>query len=61
MKLVTFVHGGEDRLGALDPSGRIVDLARAYRSCLRDEGEHDGERRQRRRGDPVDHVKPSLF
>ena len=36
MKLLTFLHNGGERLGALDPSGHIIDLHRAYESYLKD-------------------------
>jgi acylpyruvate hydrolase len=36
MKLVTFVHQNQERIGALDDKGRIVDLHRAYESYLRE-------------------------
>jgi acylpyruvate hydrolase len=36
MKLVTFDHGGQEKLGALDSDGHIVDLHSAYASYLRD-------------------------
>jgi acylpyruvate hydrolase len=36
MKLATFVYGSEERLGAVDGAGRMLDLRRAYASYLRD-------------------------
>ena len=36
MKLVTFVHQKQERIGALDDKGRVVDLHRAYESYLRE-------------------------
>ncbi len=36
MKLVTFVHQNQERIGALDDKGRVVDLHRAYESYLRE-------------------------
>jgi acylpyruvate hydrolase len=36
MKLVTFVHQNQERIGALDDKGCIVDLHRAYASYLRE-------------------------
>ncbi|MGE5219927.1 MAG: fumarylacetoacetate hydrolase family protein [Chloroflexota bacterium] len=36
MKLVTFEHRGQERLGALDAGGRIVDLLGAYAIYLRE-------------------------
>ena len=36
MKLVTFVHQNQERIGALDDKGRMVDLHRAYESYLRE-------------------------
>ena len=36
MKLLTFLHNGGERLGALDTSGHIIDLHRAYESYLKD-------------------------
>jgi acylpyruvate hydrolase len=36
MKLVTFTHGDQEKLGAVDNDGRIVDLQRAYGSYLRE-------------------------
>jgi acylpyruvate hydrolase len=36
MKLLTFVHQNQERIGALDDKGRIVDLHRAYESYLRE-------------------------
>ena len=35
MKLVTFIHQDQERIGAVDNLGRIVDLHRAYGSYLR--------------------------
>ena len=35
MKLVTFLHQDQERIGAVDNSDRIVDLHRAYGSYLR--------------------------
>ena len=35
MKLVTFVHSGAERIGALNQAGHIVDLHGAYASYLR--------------------------
>jgi len=34
MKLATFLHQNQERIGALDSAGRIVDLHRAYESYL---------------------------
>ena len=34
MKLVTFNYEGQERIGAIDDAGRIVDLHRAYESYL---------------------------
>ncbi len=36
MKLVTFIHQDQERIGAVDNLGRIVDLHRAYGSYLRE-------------------------
>jgi acylpyruvate hydrolase len=36
MKLVTFVYRGQERIGAVDATGRIVDLQRAYADHLRE-------------------------
>jgi len=36
MKLLTFVHQNQERIGALDDKGRVVDLHRAYESYLRE-------------------------
>jgi acylpyruvate hydrolase len=36
MKLVTFVYQKQERIGALDDKGRVVDLHRAYESYLRE-------------------------
>ena len=36
MKLVTFIHQNEERIGAIDSLGRIADLHRAYGSYLRE-------------------------
>jgi acylpyruvate hydrolase len=42
VKLVTFTHQDQERIGALDSTGRIVDLERAYRSYLHEaEGENE--------------------
>ena len=38
MKLVTFSYHGHERIGALDPIGRIVDLQKAF-ACLQRENE----------------------
>jgi len=38
MKLVTFSYHGQERIGALDPIGRIVDLQKAF-ACLQRENE----------------------
>ncbi|HUF40779.1 MAG TPA: fumarylacetoacetate hydrolase family protein [Verrucomicrobiae bacterium] len=38
MKLVTFVHQQQEKIGAMDESGRVVDLHRAYGAYLRDVG-----------------------
>jgi acylpyruvate hydrolase len=35
MKLVTFIHENQERIGAIDSAGRVVDLHRAYASYLR--------------------------
>jgi acylpyruvate hydrolase len=34
MKLVTFLHNREERIGVIDGAGRVVDLQRAYASYL---------------------------
>jgi acylpyruvate hydrolase len=36
MKLVTFVHQNQERIGAFDDLGRIVDLHKAYETYLRE-------------------------
>ena len=36
MKLVTFIHQDQERIGALDDAGHIVDLERAYAAYLRE-------------------------
>lgn len=36
MKLVTFIHQDQERIGALDDAGHIVDLERAYGGYLRE-------------------------
>ncbi len=36
MKLVTFIHQNEERIGAIDKLGRVADLHRAYGSYLRE-------------------------
>ena len=36
MKLVTFVRDSQERIGAIDSAGRVVDLHRAYGSYLRE-------------------------
>ena len=36
MKLITFVYQNQERIGALDDKGRVVDLHRAYESYLRE-------------------------
>ena len=36
MKLVTFIHQDQERIGALDDAGHIVDLERAYAGYLRE-------------------------
>jgi acylpyruvate hydrolase len=36
MKLVTFTHQDQERIGAVDNTGRIIDLHRAYGSYLRE-------------------------
>lgn len=41
MNLVTFIHQDQERIGAVDDAGHIVDLERAYAGCLR-EGEGTG-------------------
>jgi acylpyruvate hydrolase len=38
MKLVTFIHQGRERIGALNDGGDIVDLCRAYASYLGEKG-----------------------
>lgn len=44
MKLVTFIHQDQERIGALDNAGRIVDLERAYGLYLREaEGQTQAE------------------
>ena len=35
MKLLTYTHHGQERIGVLDNAGRIVDLRKAYASYLR--------------------------
>jgi acylpyruvate hydrolase len=42
MKLVTFLCQDQERIGAVDQDGRIVDLHRAYASYLRDVERHPG-------------------
>jgi acylpyruvate hydrolase len=42
MKLVTFLCQDQERIGAVDQDGRIVDLHRAYASYLRDVEGHPG-------------------
>src|SRR5262245_39914827 len=36
MKLVTFIHQGQERIGTVEDAGHIVDLARAYAGYLRE-------------------------
>ncbi|HEY7221558.1 MAG TPA: fumarylacetoacetate hydrolase family protein [Candidatus Binatia bacterium] len=36
MKLVTFVHQNQERIGAIDKTGRIVDLHKSFASYLHD-------------------------
>jgi hypothetical protein len=36
MKLVTFIHQDQERIGAVEDAGHIVDLARAYAGYLRE-------------------------
>jgi acylpyruvate hydrolase len=36
MKLVTFIHQDQERIGAVDDAGHIVDLERAYAGYLRE-------------------------
>jgi acylpyruvate hydrolase len=44
MKLVTFMHQDQERIGAVDPAGQIVDLERAYGLYLRQaEGQTQAE------------------
>ena len=44
MKLVTYIHGDRERIGAIDGAGRVVDLHRAYGSYLREaEANPNGE------------------
>jgi acylpyruvate hydrolase len=44
MKLVTFIHQDQERIGAVDPAGQIVDLERAYGWYLRQaEGQTQAE------------------
>jgi hypothetical protein len=38
MKLVTFSHNDQERIGALDPIGRIVDLQKAFACLQRESG-----------------------
>ena len=40
MKLVTFEYQNQERLGALDGAGRIVDLQRAYAGYLKNSEKH---------------------
>jgi acylpyruvate hydrolase len=40
MKLVTFLHAEEERLGAVNQSGRIVDLHRAYEAYVGETEKH---------------------
>ena len=35
MKLVTYARGEQERIGALDAAGRVVDLQRAYEDYVR--------------------------
>jgi acylpyruvate hydrolase len=44
MKLATYIHGDQERLGAIDQTGHVVDLRRAYGEYLREaEGLPQGE------------------
>src|SRR5688572_28829741 len=36
MKLVTFVHEHQEKIGVVEKAGRVVDLHRAYGSYLRE-------------------------
>jgi len=36
MKLVTFIHQDQQRIGAVEDAGHIVDLERAYAAYLRE-------------------------
>ena len=36
MKLVTFIHQDQERIGAVEDAGHIVDLERAYAGYLRE-------------------------
>ena len=40
MKLVTFVHDNQERIGALDGAGRVIDLHAAYSSYRREVESH---------------------
>ena len=40
MKLVTFIHQDQERIGAVDDVGHIVDLERAYTEYLREAEGH---------------------
>ncbi|HYA30869.1 MAG TPA: fumarylacetoacetate hydrolase family protein [Acidobacteriota bacterium] len=40
MKLATYLHEGQERIGAVDKAGRIVDLHKAYSSYLREARSH---------------------
>ena len=40
MKLVTFIYQDQERIGALDNAGHIVDLERAYTEYLREDEDH---------------------
>ena len=40
MKLVTFIYQDQERIGALDNAGHIVDLERAYTEYLREAEGH---------------------
>jgi hypothetical protein len=40
MRLVTFEYQKQERIGAVDGAGRIVDLQRAYANFLKDSEKH---------------------
>jgi acylpyruvate hydrolase len=49
MKLVTFLHAEQERIGAVDKSGLIVDLHRAYESYLSESEKHSSAAESARR------------